>query len=61
MNYRMAVRFPIMICVILALLGALWAALMRVGWQLPRRWCKVYFIFGAAFSLLLADHIRAVG
>jgi hypothetical protein len=35
MKQLTALRFPIVFCVILALLGALWAALMRVGWQLP--------------------------
>ncbi|MBP7686510.1 MAG: hypothetical protein KA765_01320 [Thermoflexales bacterium] len=35
MSKTIAVRIPIILCVILALLGALWAALMRVGWQLP--------------------------
>ncbi len=35
MNKLMLIRFPIIACVILALLGALWAALIRVGWQLP--------------------------
>lgn len=35
MNKLMVIRFPIIVCVVLALLGALWAALMRVGWQMP--------------------------
>jgi hypothetical protein len=35
MNKIIAARIPIIFCVILALLGGLWAALMRVGWQLP--------------------------
>jgi hypothetical protein len=35
MNKLMLIRFPIIACVVLALLAALWAALMRVGWQLP--------------------------
>jgi len=35
MSKIMAVRIPILARVIFALLGALWAALMRLGWQLP--------------------------
>ena len=35
MTKLVLVRVPIMACVAVALLGALWAALMRVGWQLP--------------------------
>jgi hypothetical protein len=35
MNKIMTIRIPIMACVILALFGALWAALMRLGWQMP--------------------------
>ena len=33
MNKTIAVRIPIIFCVILTLLAALWAALLRVGWQ----------------------------
>ena len=34
-NKLVAVRIPIIFCIIFALLGALWAALQRVGWQMP--------------------------
>ncbi len=35
MNKLMLIRFPIIACVVAALLAALWAALLRVGWQMP--------------------------
>ncbi len=35
MNKLTFLRIPITVCVILALLAALWAALLRVGWHLP--------------------------
>jgi hypothetical protein len=31
----MKLRIPIVICVVIALLAALWAALVRVGWKMP--------------------------
>jgi hypothetical protein len=31
----MKLRIPIVLCVIIALLAALWAALVRVGWKMP--------------------------
>src|SRR5512139_1196280 len=32
---RMKLRIPIVVCVIIALFAALWAALVRVGWKMP--------------------------
>src|SRR5512143_2647781 len=31
----MKLRIPIVVCVIIALFAALWAALVRVGWKMP--------------------------
>ena len=35
MSRQTLFRLPLVLAVVLALLGALWAALMRVGWRMP--------------------------
>lgn len=34
-NLRARIHLPVLLLVVIALLGALWAALIRIGWQLP--------------------------
>ena len=35
LKLRVRIHFPIMLLVVIVLLGGLWAALIRIGWQLP--------------------------